>query len=167
MARAPPLARAAANGRLRDPILFTMQRRSRGRFWRHLLEMIAAMMAGMFAGAVILLAIVGVTWDEALVRYLAQSLLVVAAGMTVPMVAWMRYRGHSWHGCAEMTAAMIVPVIPFLCLVWFGVTKSALCRPYCAVTVLAMLGVMVYRRGEYGMRQQHAKAIAAAGHDDR
>jgi hypothetical protein len=69
------------------------QRRSRGRFGRHLLEMIAAMVAGMFAGAVIFLAIVRVTWDEALVRYPAQSLLVVAAGMTVPMVAWMRYRG--------------------------------------------------------------------------
>ena len=52
------------------------------------------------------------------------SLLVVAAGMTVPMVAWMRYRGHSWHSCAGMAAAMVVPVIPFLCLVWFGVTKS-------------------------------------------
>jgi hypothetical protein len=143
------------------------QRRSRGRFGRHLLEMIAAMMAGMFAGAAIFLAIVGVTWDEALVRYPAQSLLVVAAGMTVPMMAWMRYRGHSWHNCAEMAAAMVVPVIPLLCLVWFGVTKSAPCGLYCAVTIVAMLGVMVYRRGEYGIQQRHPNAIAAAGHDDR
>jgi hypothetical protein len=49
-----------------------------------------------------------------------------------------------------MAAAMVVPVIPFLCLVWFDVTKSALCGPYCAAAILAMLGVMVYRRGEYG-----------------
>jgi hypothetical protein len=44
---------------------------------------------------------------------------------------------------------MVIPVVPFLCLVWFGVTKSALCGPYCVVTILAMLAMMLYRRGEY------------------
>jgi hypothetical protein len=50
-----------------------------------------------------------------------------------------------------MAAVMILPVIPFLCLVWFGVTKSAQCGAYCAVTVLAMLALMGYRRREYSM----------------
>jgi hypothetical protein len=44
---------------------------------------------------------------------------------------------------------MVIPVIPFLCLYWFGVTKSALCGGYCAVTILAMLALMFYRRPEY------------------
>jgi hypothetical protein len=46
----------------------------------------------------------------------------------------------------EMAAAMVLPVIPFLCLAWFHVTKSAWCGPYCALTVAAMLGLMFYRR---------------------
>jgi len=71
--------------------------------------------------------------------------------MTLPMVAWMLYRGMGWKNAVEMAAVMILPVIPFLCLVWFGVTKSAQCGAYCAVTVLAMLALMGYRRREYSM----------------
>ena len=47
-----------------------------------------------------------------------------------------------------MAAAMVIPVIPFLCLVWFGVTESALCGGYCALSVAAMLALMYYRRSE-------------------
>ena len=47
---------------------------------------------------------------------------------------------------------MVVPVIPFLCLVWFDVTKSAQCGAYCALTVVAMLALMRYRRAEYSMQ---------------
>ncbi len=120
-------------------------------FWRHFLEMFAVMVVGMIAAVAIFLTIVQVTWDEATVQYPVQSLLVVAAGMTVPMVAWMRLQGHGWRSSAEMAAAMVVPVIPFLCLVWFNVTKSAQCGGYCIATIAAMLGLMFYRRSEYTM----------------
>jgi glycerol uptake facilitator-like aquaporin len=121
------------------------------RFWRHFLEMILAMVVGMLAAAAIFLSMLGVTWEEALIQYPVHSLLVVAAGMTVPMVAWMRHRGHGWRSCSEMAAAMVLPVIPFLCLVWFQATTSAQCGAYCISTILAMLGVMLYRRSEYAM----------------
>jgi hypothetical protein len=52
-------------------------------FWRHFGEMFAVMVVGMVAAAAIFLTIVQVTWDEATVQYPVQSLLVVAAGMTV------------------------------------------------------------------------------------
>jgi hypothetical protein len=48
-----------------------------------------------------------------------------------------------------MAAAMIVPVVPFLCLVWFGVTQSAWCGAYCATTIMAMLMLIRYRRSSY------------------
>ena len=51
-----------------------------------------------------------------------------------------------------MAAAMLVPVIPFLCLVWFDVTMSAQCGGYCALSVAAMLALMLYRRREFGMQ---------------
>ena len=44
---------------------------------------------------------------------------------------------------------MVIPVIPFLYLVWFNVTKSAMCGGYCALSVGAMLVLMLYRRSEY------------------
>ena len=125
--------------------------RSRARlspFWRHFLEMLGVMAAGMMVGAAIFLSIVQVTWDEALLQYPVQSLLVMAISMSVPMVAWMRFRYHGWRSSAEMAAAMVLPVIPFVCLVVFDVTKGALCGLYCLATVLAMLGVMLYRRDD-------------------
>lgn len=119
-------------------------------FWRHFLEMFAAMAAGMVATCAIFLSVVGLSsWDQVTVRYPAQALLAMAVGMTVPMVAWMAYRRMGWRNSVEMTAAMALPAIPFLCLVWFEVTKSALCGAYCAVTIVAMLGLMFYRRSQY------------------
>jgi cytochrome bd-type quinol oxidase subunit 2 len=107
---------------------------------------------GPAATGAIFIAVVGLkTWDEVTTQYPTQSLLAIAAGMTLPMVAWMLYRGMGGKNAVEMTAVMILPVIPFLCLVWFGVTKSAQCGAYCAVTVLAMLALMGYRRREYSM----------------
>jgi hypothetical protein len=119
-------------------------------FWRHFLQMLAVMMVGMIVSAAILLTFVGLkTWDEVTTQYGTQALTAMAVGMTVPMVAWMLYRGMGWKNSNEMAAVMMIPVIPFLCLVWFGVTKSALCGPYCAVTILAMLALMFHRRPEY------------------
>jgi hypothetical protein len=119
-------------------------------FWRHFLQMIAVMMGGMIVSAAVLLTVVGPkTWEEVTTQYGAQALIVMAVGMTVPMAVWMLYRGMGWKNTYEMAAVMAIPVIPFLCLVWFDVTKSAQCGAYCAVTVVAMLALMFYRRREY------------------
>jgi hypothetical protein len=76
----------------------------------------------------------------------------MATGMTVPMVAWMMHRRMGRRNAYEMAAAMILPVIPFLCLVWFDVTKSAQCGAYCLVTVAAMLALMRHRYDEYSTK---------------
>ena len=119
-------------------------------FWRHFLEMLGAMIVGMIAAGAIFVSVVGLkSWDEVTVQYPTQALLTMAVGMTLPTVLWMRYRGMSWRNSGEMAAAMALPVIPFLCLVWFGVTESAQCGAYCAVMVVAMYALMRYRRAEY------------------
>jgi hypothetical protein len=121
-------------------------------FWRHFLQMVAVMVGGMIAAGAVFLTIVGVkSWNEVTTQYPTQALVAMAAGMTVPMVAWMVYRGMGWKNSWEMSAVMVVPVIPFLCLVWFDVTTSAQCGAYCLVTVAAMLGLMLYRRDVYSM----------------
>ena len=119
-------------------------------FWRHFLQMLAVMMVGMIVGAAVLVTVVGAkTWDEATTRHGTQALLAMAVGMTVPMTAWMLYRGMGRKNAYEMAVVMVLPVVPVLCLYWFHVTQSAQCGAYCAVSVAAMLGLMCYRRSEY------------------
>lgn len=122
-------------------------------FWRHFLEMLGAMAVGMIATGAIFVSVTGLkTWDEVTVQYPTQVLLAMAAGMSIPMVAWMLYRGMGRRNAYEMAAAMVLPVLPFLCLVWFNVTKSAQCGGYCASTIVAMLALMGYRRSQYSMQ---------------
>ena len=110
------------------------------------------MAVGMIATGAIFVSITGLkTWDEVTVQYPTQVLLAMAAGMTIPMVAWMLVRGMGRRNAYEMAAAMVLPVLPFLCLVWFDVTKGAQCGPYCMTTIVAMLVLMRYRRSTYSM----------------
>ncbi|HEX6208036.1 MAG TPA: hypothetical protein VF058_06700, partial [Actinomycetota bacterium] len=96
-------------------------------------------------------------------RYPAQALLVVAVGMSVPMIPWMRFRGHSTRSSYEMAAAMAVPVIPFVCLALFGVVEGAQCGLYCASGFVAMLGLMLYRRAEYISHGGSPHAVSPTG----
>ena len=70
--------------------------------------------------------------------------------MTVPMVAWMAYRGHTRAQNAEMAASMIIPTILAAALTWSGAIDTA---PGLAIQHLvmlpAMLGVMLWRYDEY------------------
>jgi hypothetical protein len=78
-------------------------------FGRHFLELLAAMAAGMIAAGAIFESIVGLkTWDEVTTLYPAQALLAMAAGMSIPMAAWMLFRGMGWKNSYEMTAAMVL-----------------------------------------------------------
>ena len=71
--------------------------------------------------------------------------------MSVPMVAWMRHRGHGWLPCWEMTASMIVPTIGALALLEAGALDGAHAAMGVQHVVMfpAMLGVMLLRRSEY------------------
>jgi hypothetical protein len=70
--------------------------------------------------------------------------------MTVPMVLWMRYRGHSWERGGEMAIAMNVPVLPLLVLYAFdAIPSEAVLGLQMMLMLPAMLGVMLYRKEEY------------------
>jgi len=124
-------------------------------FWRHFLEMSAAMWIGMAVGGVLdkaILSAFGTTITEARLQYPELAVLVMGVNMTVPMVAWMRHRGHSWRSSAEMAAAMFAPAILVIALLRSEVIAfAAVCGLYCAVIMAAMLALMLYRRSEYAM----------------
>jgi hypothetical protein len=47
-------------------------------------------------------------------------LIAMTVAMTVPMVAWMRYRGHRRQPSMEMAASMVIPTLGLLALLWTG-----------------------------------------------
>ncbi|MGE5690983.1 MAG: hypothetical protein ACM33B_10550 [Pseudomonadota bacterium] len=123
------------------------------RFLRHLLEMTAAMMVGMVAYGVVLgtvLARSGQTVEDARVDRPELFALGMATAMAVPMVAWMRRRGHGWRNGAEMTAAMFVPAVALIvCYRLDAVSAAAICPIACATMIPAMAAAMVVRLDDY------------------
>jgi flagellar biosynthetic protein FliP len=117
-----------------------------GHFVRHYLEMVVAMLLGM-AALGIAQALGLDLGDDTTVE-----LVEMCVWMTVPMVAWMRYRhGHSWRVCNEMAAAMVIPTIGALVLHWAGAVDDGHALLMLEHTVMfpAMLVPMLLRRDGY------------------
>ena len=86
-------------------------------FLRHYAEMVVAMYAGML--------VLGMPLDRALdaagADTHAVALLNMAVVMTVPMVAWMRWRHrHGWRPCLDMAASMFLPTFAAMALLATG-----------------------------------------------
>jgi hypothetical protein len=123
-------------------------------FIRHYAEMVAAMFLGMgvlFAPAMVGLGAAGVSSAE--LRSDAPALLLLGMGltMTVPMVAWMRYRGHGWGASNEMVASMLIPTAGVIALLGAGLVADigALLMIEHVVMLPSMLVAMLLRREEY------------------
>ena len=118
-------------------------------FTRHLVEMFLAMMAGMMVGAFLLATALGTSVAEARREHAVAWVVVMAFDMTIPMVAVMLYRGHSWRSAGEMAAAMIVPALPIVACLVSEVVSGDVGRAYMPVSMVAMIALIVYRRSEY------------------
>jgi hypothetical protein len=134
-------------------------------FIRHYAEMVAAMFLGMgvlYAPAMVALGAAGVSSAE--LRNDAPALMLLGMGvtMTVPMVAWMRYRGHGWAASNEMAASMLIPTAGVIALLGVGVVDDigTLLMVEHVVMLPSMLVAMLLRRGEYS-HSSHRAARAA------
>ena len=92
-------------------------------------------------------------------------LLLMAVTMTVPMVGWMRYRGHGRRASAEMSASMLLPTLAVVGLLWSGLIADlgVLLAVEHIAMLLSMLAAMLLRREEYsgGVHRTHRSAVAA------
>jgi hypothetical protein len=123
------------------------------RFTRHYVEMLVAMFVGMgVLGAPALLALgaAGSGWDQLEADAPSVLFLGMATTMTVPMVALMRFRGHGWLPCAEMTLAMFLPTFAVIGLLAAGAGDfhGLMAWEHVAMPV-TMLGAMLLRPSEY------------------
>jgi hypothetical protein len=134
---------------------------------QHYVEMVIVMFAGMFAYMQVNMAFaspatmaehhgamasaataaggVASVWDR------AGATAMMELSMLVPMVLWMKFRGHSWRHGAEMSAAMVVPSIPFYAIdfTWPGIFGGALSLWSHGAMMLGMLALMVFQRETY------------------
>lgn len=122
-------------------------------FWRHFAEMVIAMFVGMAVLGVPARAILdslGYTVDEAVARFPEIVCLVMTFNMAFGMVAWMRYRRHSWRASLEMTLAMYVAAGVALAMLWLHIiTEEPLLGLMHILMLPAMLFLMLFRRDEY------------------
>jgi flagellar biosynthetic protein FliP len=122
---------------------------SRGsRIWhfvRHYLEMVVAMLIGM----VTLGPLEGLVWP-ALTARPDVGVMVMATNMSIAMAGWMRFRGHSWRGIAEMSASMYAPFVALLVPFWTGAVGEGALMTWGHLAMLpAMALVMLLRPDEY------------------
>ena len=135
-------------------------------FIRHYIEMVVVMFAGMIVlglpGEAALKAIGSGTSE---LRDDAPSIVFLGmmTTMTVPMVAWMRYRGHRWQPTLEMAASMIIPTLVAIVLLAAGVLNfEALMGLEHVAMLLGMLAAMLLRVNEYTSHAHHTHDMAIA-----
>jgi flagellar biosynthetic protein FliP len=114
-------------------------------FVRHYLEMVVAMLAGML----VLGPVEGLVWP-ALTARPDVGVMVMATNMSIGMAAWMRFRGHTWRGIAEMSASMYLPFAVLLVPFWAGAIGEGALMTWGHLLMLpAMALVMLLRPSEY------------------
>jgi hypothetical protein len=133
---------------------FSLPRASTRHFVRHYVEMVIAMFLGMAILGVPAgwaLSAMGSSWSALNDDAPALMLLGMAVTMTVPMVAWMRYRGHGWRANTEMSASMFLPTFAVIALLGAGVVTDigVLLVVEHVAMLLSMLAAMLLRPAEY------------------
>jgi hypothetical protein len=149
MAAAPPRPTIAAMTTETSSAAAATHVHSRGRatwhFARHYLEMVVAMLVGMAA----LGSLEQLVWP-ALTARADVGIMVMATNMSVGMGAWMRFRGHSWRGIAEMSASMYLPFAVLLVPLWTGAMGEHAVMGWGHLLMFpAMALVMLLRPAEY------------------
>jgi hypothetical protein len=123
-------------------------------FLRHIAEMVIVMMLGMaILGAAfreLHVLVFGTSFAAAWRDHVALAAFAMGFNMTMPMVLWMRYRGHTWERGGEMAAAMNLPVVPLLALYWLSaIPWRGVLAGQMMLMIPAMLVAILYRKQEY------------------
>jgi hypothetical protein len=134
-------------------------------FVGHYIEMVVAMYAGMYIVGMPLTDLAGLLGAN--IAHLHDTapafvFLDMAVVMTVPMVAWMRFRHrHGWRPCLEMAASMFIPTIAAIGLLAVGLASYGTLMTFEHLAMFpAMLIAMLIRPDEYTGEHHHAAVRA-------
>jgi hypothetical protein len=123
-------------------------------FGRHYLEMCIAMCIGVAVTSFLLRSVADASGVDLRQEWPGLSLLAISVGITLPMAAWMRFRGMEWRPILEMSVAGIVAV---MVVAWFGLISASGVKvgTVCGVACVAMFGAMLFRLDMYTGRSGH------------
>jgi hypothetical protein len=133
-------------------------------FARHFLEMCVAMCAGGAILALLIFVAVPALLGSANLReqFPELSLLTIALILTLPMAAWMRFRGMEWRPIVEMSVVPIGLAIVWIGAAWSGLVSGATLQiefgQFCGISCVGMFVVMLFRLGLYTGRVGHHMA---------
>ena len=132
-------------------------------FARHYVEMVLVMLAGMGLLAMPLRWATDAVWVDVDGDDPTLMLARMGVAMTLPMIPWMRWRGHGWQPCLEMVAAMLAPAIAVIGLVELGVVETVwlLMTIEHVAMLAAMFVVMIARPGEYSHARRRTHVATA------
>jgi hypothetical protein len=126
-----------------------------GQFLSHYLEMVVVMLLGMLVLGGPLSALLLSDHADALMHAPVHAYTLATLSMVVPMVGWMRYRGHGWRPVAEMSSVMILAVAAPLAIVQLAATAGLpwpTRHSLPSMTHLGLFGMaalMLYRCNDY------------------
>jgi hypothetical protein len=147
-----------------------------GYFIWHLLEMCLAMCIGGIP--LIVLFFVGaanIGYPDLVQQSPELSVLAMGFVLSLPMLAWMRFRGHEWRPTLEMASTTIVVGVLLVSLGWLGIlAKSSLFEWMRSLACPAMIVPMLFRldlyTGHHASHQHRAHTAHTAdeysGHAD-
>jgi hypothetical protein len=131
-------------------------------FIRHYIEMVLAMVIGMYALMPLWPVAFRAVGAQHLLDHAEPLALSMATGMAIGMAAWMVFRRHGWRDIAEMTAAMYLPfVILFPATLAGAMTSGTMMVAGHGLMLATMLAVMLRRRDHYCHRRPAQRATEA------
>lgn len=137
----PPTGKPVGEGFVADAL------RPVGRFGLHLLEMCMVMCAGGVVLSVLFFGAAGLLGYTDLPETAPElSVVVIALNLSVPMLAWMRYRGMAWQPTLEMAGSTMVVGLALIAAYWMDLIASTdLIEIQTSLACPVMLAVMLVR----------------------
>ena len=113
----------------------------------HLGEMFLAMMIGMAALDAVfngILTVAGISYADVVDDAPTAVALILMFNMTVPMLLWMRVRGHEASEVSAMGVAMVLVGVTTGFLLWLSVINAAaICGVECGLMLPGMVAAML------------------------
>jgi hypothetical protein len=118
-----------------------------GRFGLHLLEMCMVMCVGAAALSLLFFGAAGLLGYTDLLQTAPELVvLVIALNLSVPMLAWMRYRGMAWQPTLEMAGSTMVMGLALIAAYWMDlIARSSLVEIQTSLACPVMVAVMLVR----------------------
>jgi hypothetical protein len=131
--------------------------RAIGRFVLHYVEMCAVMCLGGLVLSVLFFGAAGLLGYTDLPQQFPElSVLVIAINLSVPMAAWMRFRGMDWQPTLEMAGSTMVVGLLLIAAYWLDIIpESSLVDVQTSLACPVMLAVMLFRFRLYSRHHGH------------